>query len=61
VIYNVRGELVRSLAGEALSPGGYAATWDGADDRGRRVSAGVYFVRLACDREVRVRKIVVLR
>jgi hypothetical protein len=60
-IYNVRGELITRLVGSVVSPGRYTATWDGADDRGRGVSAGVYFVRLACDHEVRVQKIVVLR
>jgi uncharacterized delta-60 repeat protein len=60
-IYDVRGRLVRVLADEGISAGRYTATWDASDNRGRRVSAGVYFVRLQCDGDVRVRKVVVLR
>jgi len=45
-VYNVYGQLVRSL-GSGQRPAGYhRARWDGRNDRGRSVSAGVYVVRL---------------
>ncbi len=44
-IHDVRGRLVRSLTAHAA--GGRAETaWDGADDAGRMVAGGQYFVRV---------------
>ena len=42
-IYNVRGQLVRSLVDEDRVPGMYLATWDGMDSAGTPVASGVYF------------------
>jgi hypothetical protein len=43
-VYDVQGRFVRSLAARGGTAGG--ASWDGRDGSGRRVPAGVYFVRL---------------
>ncbi|MBA7474025.1 Ycf48-like protein [subsurface metagenome] len=50
-IYDVSGRLVRSfnLASDFL-PLASTISWDGSDDCGRRVSEGIYFVRLVVDR-----------
>ena len=43
VIFDLQGRIVRRLVGpEAEEARGYARTWDGSDDRGRRVPPGVY-------------------
>ena len=47
VIYNVLGQAVRTLAKDDLSPGTYEQTWEGYDDIGRQVAAGVYLCRLS--------------
>jgi hypothetical protein len=60
-IYNLRGQLVRSLFDGPLPPGRHARVWDGRDDGGSRLAAGVYFVRLDAGREARVSKLVLLR
>jgi hypothetical protein len=39
--------LVRILLDRDLVPGDYDCRWDGLDDAGRRVPAGVYFILLA--------------
>ncbi len=59
-VHDVAGRRVRTLARE---PGSGAAfrTWDGRDDAGRRVAAGVYFVRLEAADEAITRKAVYLR
>ena len=44
-VHDVRGRVVRRLHGGELSGGVTALVWDGRDDRGRRVTSGVYFVR----------------
>lgn len=46
-VYDVSGRLVRRLAQPAPAAGGFgAAAWDGRDQNGRRMSDGVYFLRL---------------
>lgn len=46
-IYNIAGQLVRVLADGQRPAGLSTVSWDGRDDRGRTVSAGVYHYRLA--------------
>ena len=44
-IYNLLGQRVRTLVeGEWLTPGAHAFEWDAADDGGRRVASGVYYL-----------------
>jgi subtilisin family serine protease len=46
-IYNVAGRRMRTLVRGALNPGRYAQPWDGRDDQGVAVAAGIYFVRMS--------------
>lgn len=45
-IYDAAGRRVRSLADGSMSAGDYSLRWDGTDEAGRSLSAGVYFCRL---------------
>lgn len=45
-IYNIDGQLIRTLVTETKSAGQYMATWDATDDSGHPVSSGVYLYRL---------------
>jgi hypothetical protein len=45
-IYNVLGEVVRTLLDEPMAPGVYHKIWDGRDDQGNQVASGIYFYRL---------------
>jgi hypothetical protein len=60
-VFDVRGRLVRSLGAGAKGAGPHQTVWDGHDDHGRPVASGVYYVRLAGDRETLTRKIVLLK
>jgi len=52
-IFNLNGELIRTLANRELPAGQHRFSWNGIDDAGRQVSSGVYFYRLlACGRAV---------
>ena len=42
-IFNVRGELVRTLVDGNRLAGRQVVEWDGSDDRGQSVASGVYF------------------
>jgi hypothetical protein len=45
-VYDVGGRKVKTLVSEELEPGYYKTHWYGKDNIGRRVSAGVYFIRM---------------
>ncbi len=45
-IYNLLGQEVRVLVNETKEAGSFTATWDGADELGRRVASGVYLYRI---------------
>jgi hypothetical protein len=46
-IYDVQGRVVRDLFSGTLPAATISIEWDGRDEAGRRVAAGVYFVRVA--------------
>jgi hypothetical protein len=59
-IFDAQGRTVRGYEG-GFSPGLNEITWDGSDERGRGVSAGVYFYRLEVGAEQFTRSLVYLR
>jgi len=60
-VFDYRGRLVRTLAeGEEQDPGVRSLPWDGRDEDGRPVSAGVYFFRVQAGPEAASGKMVLL-
>lgn len=45
-IYNITGQLVRTLVDDKKQAGFYSLKWDGRDETGNSVSSGIYFSRL---------------
>jgi subtilisin family serine protease len=45
-VFDVRGQLVRTLVAETQQPQQHNAVWDGRHDDGRAVASGIYFARL---------------
>jgi hypothetical protein len=60
-VYNVNGELVRTLANENRAAGSYTLTWDGHNDNGQSVSSGVYFYKLVTNNFSQTKKMVLLK
>ncbi|MBN2288639.1 MAG: T9SS type A sorting domain-containing protein, partial [Candidatus Glassbacteria bacterium] len=60
-VYDIRGNLVRSLVNEAREAGTYNVFWDGTDEGGRSVSSGVYFYRIKAGDFNQTRKMVLLK
>ena len=59
-VWNVRGARVRGLAHGTMAAGRHAMSWDGRDDAGRRLAAGLYWVRFAGDGVRKVAKAVIV-
>ncbi len=60
-IYNVRGQVVRTLVDEALEPGPHSVVWDGRDRSGVSMASGVYFTRIEAAGETVTRKMTLLK
>ena len=57
-IHSLNGALVRRLASGTLQPGRHTMTWDGRDDAGLRLPAGMYLCSLTSRRYSVTRRIV---
>ena len=60
-IYNVLGEVVRTLVDEPMVPGVHHEVWDGRDDHGNRVASGIYFYRLRAGDLQHTKKMVLMK
>ena len=60
-IYNVLGEVVKTLVNEPKSPGVYYEVWDGKDNQGNQVASGIYFYRLSAGKFSETKKMVLLK
>lgn len=61
VVYDLRGRVVATVLDEQRSSGELVSRWDGRNDNGQPVAAGVYFARLEQAGRSDVRKIVVVK
>jgi hypothetical protein len=59
-VFDLQGRLVRTLYRGLLQAGPQAFAWDGLDGRGRRSSAGEYFVQVTVNGRVNTQKVIVL-
>jgi hypothetical protein len=61
-IYDLSGRLVRTLLdGETRPAGAHQVAWNGCDDRGLPVAAGVYFAKIAAAGGESTRKLALIR
>jgi uncharacterized repeat protein (TIGR03806 family) len=60
-VFDVLGRKIKTLVDETRHAGAHLAYWDGADDDGKLVSAGVYFYRMRAGRFAFTRKILLVR
>ncbi|MGH7452105.1 MAG: FlgD immunoglobulin-like domain containing protein, partial [bacterium] len=60
-IFNVLGQRVRKLLNAPREQGQHAIVWDGTNDAGQRVAAGVYILRLRAGKFAAERKLTLVR
>ncbi|MBN1352519.1 T9SS type A sorting domain-containing protein [candidate division KSB1 bacterium] len=62
IIYNTRGEEIRTLiSDETCVPGDYQISWNGKDELGNQVSTGVYLYRIQAGNFISTKKMILLR
>jgi hypothetical protein len=61
VVYDVAGRHVKTLLDTVVEGGPREAVWDGTDERGNRVSSGIYFYRLQVGERTLVKRMLLLK
>ncbi|MDO9577159.1 MAG: FlgD immunoglobulin-like domain containing protein [Candidatus Cloacimonadales bacterium] len=61
VIYNLKGQLIKTLVSEPLSAGRHSYVWNGTDESGKKVSNGIYFYKLTSGDYSETRKALMLK
>lgn len=60
-IYNLKGQVVKSLVKEEQIPGHYEVTWNGRDSNKKAVASGIYFYQLNCGKSSISKKMILLK
>jgi hypothetical protein len=58
LVYDVTGRVVRTLADGDMTAASHSLVWDGRDDSGNPVGAGIYFCRLEASGQSAVQKMI---
>ena len=60
-IYNVKGQKVRTLVNEELTPGLHSVIWNGKDENGNDLTSGVYLYKLSSGGTESTRKMILMK
>jgi len=60
-VFNLRGQLIKTLVSGASAAGDYVAEWDGTDRYQQPMPNGVYFCKLVHGTQSHIRKMILLR
>ncbi|MDO9390383.1 MAG: FG-GAP-like repeat-containing protein [bacterium] len=60
-IYNIQGQMVKTLVNEAKKAGSYEIRWDGRDDKGNKATNGIYLYSLQTKEERVVKRMILLK
>jgi len=62
IIYNIKGQLLKTLVNESFESGSHSVIWDGKDNKGNSVSSGVYFYQLKVNNKTEgIKKMLLLK
>lgn len=60
-IYNVVGQLIRTLVDEPMKAGYYRVNWDGRNESNDKVASGIYFYRIKAGSYIKMKKMVLVQ
>jgi len=60
-VYNVLGQMVRTLVDQDMTAGNHTVNWDGKNGDGQQVSSGIYFYRVSADNFSATKKMMMLK
>ena len=60
-IYNLRGQIVKSLVNETREAGSHNVVWNGLDNADKPVSSGIYLYKMKSGNYVSSKKMILMR
>ena len=60
-IFNIRGQIIKTLANSFFDSGRHEYTWDGTDEKGQPVGSGLYFYRLLTDNYSETKRMMLMK
>ncbi len=60
-IYNIKGQLVKTLIDEETPAGTHSLVWNGKDERGKNVASGIYFTKIKTDNSIQTKKMLLMK
>ncbi len=60
-IYNVKGQLVKTLVNDTKEAGNHSIVWNGTDGNGRAVSSGVYYYKMNAGKYSSTKKMIMMK
>jgi len=60
-VYNLKGELVRTITSDYFAPGSYNYRWNGNNSHNSKVSSGVYIIQFRTNEKSQSNKIILLK
>lgn len=61
LIYNNKGQKLRTLVDATVNPGSVRLLWNGTDDNGRALSSGMYFIKMTAGKYTATQKVILLK
>lgn len=60
-VYNVKGQLVRTLINDVKAAGNHTVVWNGKDNNGRSVSSGIYYYKMNTGKYSSTKKMIMMK
>jgi hypothetical protein len=60
-IYNMKGQKVKTILDEKLSVGEHNVLWNGNDEKGKSVSAGLYLSKIQIGNDMKLQKMMIIK
>jgi hypothetical protein len=60
-VYNIKGQVVKTLLKKYIESGEHKITWDGKDNNNKPVASGIYFYKISAGNETKVNKMLLLK
>ena len=60
-VFNIRGQVVRTLVNEVQNAGRHSIVWNGDDSNSNNVASGIYFYRLETSAGVEVHRMLLMK
>lgn len=60
-IFDIKGELIKTLVNDFQNSGSYEVVWNGTNNRGEKLSSGVYFYSVRIGENISTKKMILLK